>query len=226
MLTTDCPGTDGNGYVTVTLCDGANNACCGDNGACCSDPDKLFKLPYFTNLKHPGPSPDSTDEDAKTVTMTVTRDLSTSSTTSPPPESASSDVPSDASSADSQITAANAANSDQAMKVGLGVGIPLGILLLAAVGYLIWELRKKRKAMAAGPGGAIRPVYEADSTNAMANHATMPMMEQSQSPAPKYHPYPQSFPSAELPDQTAAAYQLPAEDGLGRGELDSRGYQR
>lgn len=37
-------------------------------------------------------------------------------------------------------------NLDIALKVGLGVGFPLGLLLLATITYLVWELRKQKAA--------------------------------------------------------------------------------
>ena len=171
--------TGGNGYVAITLCDGDNNACCGNDGVCCSSPEKLFKLPFFTNLKHPGNLTTSNDESS-------TPPSQTGNSTSPPKGSTSSDISS------TDPPAAATSSDQQATKVGLGVGIPLGILLLATVGYLIWELRKKRKA--------ITTVHEPA--------------------AQKYWQYPQqgSFPLAELPNPVVA-HQLPAE--LGRGELDA-----
>jgi len=31
-----------------------------------------------------------------------------------------------------------------ALKIGLAVGLPLGLLLLATIAYLVWELRKQK----------------------------------------------------------------------------------
>lgn len=121
-----------------------------------------------------------------TVTVTVTQGLAsqTDSSTSSPKGPTSSDASSQA--------AATTSSDQQAMKVGLGVGIPLGILPLAAVGYLIWELRKKRQAM----GEGIKPVFEADNRQTSAALASGVAL----SPAPKYEQYSQqqSFPSTEL----------------------------
>ena len=151
-----------------------------------------------------------------TVIATVTRGLA-SQTGSP-----TSAV--NASSANSPV-AATTDLDQKTMKVGLGVGIPLGILLLAAVGYLIWELGKKRKA-GGGSGEGLMTVYEADNgqheTPARLANGVEPNMQQhaqSQSPDPKYEQYPQqqSFPSPEVHVASpVVAYQVPAE--LGRGE--------
>lgn len=215
--------------MTIILCDGANNACCGDNGACCSDPDKLFKLPYFTDLKHPGEN--ATDGGGKPTIVTVTVSGTGNDKDAPTPTSPAVSGGSPSTTSDASVAAAN---SDQAMKVGLGVGIPLGVLLLAACGYLAWELRKKRQAMAVagagGDGGMPKgPYFEADSSNmagADAGSRNLGIMSaptdqgpQSQSPAPKYQPYShtqQAWPAAELPELgDMVAHQLPG-DGTGR----------
>ncbi|KAK5657403.1 hypothetical protein OQA88_2973 [Cercophora sp. LCS_1] len=187
-----CPGSiDGNGYVAISICDGFNNACCGDAGKCCNSGD-TFKLPFFTNLTHP-------PEESATTTQGAPNSSGTTapSQTTPGGQSASSDA--------ALTGQGSAATSDQALKVGLGVGVSLGALLLAAIGYSIWELRKRR-AMA-------------EEMKTMTDHGAVgvvPGPPMHQSPAPKYQPYPHSYPS-ELPYQQIA--QLPAE--VGRGELDA-----
>ncbi|KAK0704466.1 hypothetical protein B0H67DRAFT_350426 [Lasiosphaeris hirsuta] len=134
-----CAGSmDSNGYVGITICDGSNNACCGDKGTCCSG--ETFPLPFFTNLKHP-PKSESTSQDSTTTTTPLA--LPTSSGTGSPSQTPKTSSPGAPTSSDP----AAAANSDQVLKVGLGVGLPLGLLLLAIIAYLIWELRK-RKAVA------------------------------------------------------------------------------
>jgi hypothetical protein len=170
--------TDRNGYVTITICDENNNACCGD--ATCCAAGGTVKLPFFTNLTHP------IGQTSPTTSATTGGSGGSTSQTTPP-----------------GVSSTAAANSDLALKVGVGVGVPLGVLLLAAIAYLVWESRK-RKAMAE----EMRTVTE----QASAEKAEL----MAQMASPKYHPHsPLSAYPAELAHHDVA--QLPA--GSERNEL-------
>ena len=181
--------TDGNGYVTITICDESNNACCG--AATCCAAGGTFKLPFFTNLTHP------IDESSTSTSTTSQTSPTTSAGTGGSGGSTSQTTP-------PGVSSTAAANSDLALKVGVGVGVPLGVLLLAAIAYLAWESRK-RKAMA----------EEMRTMTEQASAEKAELMAQMAS-SPKYHPHsPFSAYPAELAHHDVA--QLPA--GSERNEL-------
>ena len=131
--------TDQNGYIRAWICDTFNNFCCGEDSTCCQTTSRQFAVSAFhTAYAAQSAAPSTT---SSTTASSAAAGASSPTTTASSSASASSNLvasqtPSPPSSADP--------SSDTALKVGLGVGIPLGLVLLGAISWLAWELRKSR----------------------------------------------------------------------------------
>ncbi|KAI1381099.1 hypothetical protein F4677DRAFT_116857 [Hypoxylon crocopeplum] len=126
-----CGGTqsDAAGLHFLWRCDGQSH-CCGSNRSttCCEDPDiEIFVLKVGTNIFHP-----------PTTTSTALIASQSAGITS-------SSLPPQPTSGASPITESSSTNDGRNMVIGLGVGIPLGLALIAALGFLAVQFRRWSK---------------------------------------------------------------------------------
>ncbi|KAM3502653.1 hypothetical protein MY11210_009001 [Beauveria gryllotalpidicola] len=119
------------GFHYLSQCSGfdstaSNLFCCGGDYSCCNNTDTFVRgIKKFTTMSRAGGGPTSSVTGGGTVTVTVT------------PTSTADDK-------DNNSTIKKTDNS-RVVAVGAGVGASLGVALLAAVGALVWQIRKQKK---------------------------------------------------------------------------------
>ncbi|ATY59836.1 hypothetical protein A9K55_006925 [Cordyceps militaris] len=130
------------GFHYLSQCSGfdstaSNLFCCGGDYSCCNRTDTFVRgIKKFTAMSRAGAGPTSSAAGG-TVTVTVTP-------TATPPGEGGNNTKTD----NSKIVA-----------VGAGVGASLGIALLAAIGALVWQIRKQKKYMAVNAAAPQQHVY-------------------------------------------------------------------
>ncbi|KND91078.1 hypothetical protein TOPH_04344 [Tolypocladium ophioglossoides CBS 100239] len=128
-----CPGTTAaDGFQYLMLCSGFdgtgnNPLCCGADYSCCNSTQNIITtIAQFSTLSRAAGAPATTD--------------TTSSST--PNTSAATRA---SQSAASTSAAASSGGDDKLLAVGAGLGIPLGLALVAALAFLGWQMRKQQK---------------------------------------------------------------------------------
>ncbi|PGH06537.1 hypothetical protein GX51_02362 [Blastomyces parvus] len=131
--------------------------CCGgleyvDGNLVCMNGDPAFKLPPgsgilgvagLVNTTSAAPSPSSTASTTATGTNT---DLSPTATT----------TSTDPGSKEPNTSPGSTCPAPRDTVIGVGVGVPLGVIAIAALAWAMWERSGKRKALAAASaGGAV-----------------------------------------------------------------------
>jgi hypothetical protein len=156
------------GYLYLQMCSGLNGVdnplCCGDDYTCCSvTASVITTIPLFTALSRPGTA--ATSPTALTTTM------SRSQTNTPPSSTVTS--------APTESAGTGGGGLTQSTIVGLGVGIPLGLALIASLVFLGWQLMKRNNTPSkSSPETGFNPPYHpppgTDPTHASQNYYTSP----------------------------------------------------
>ncbi|KAJ2981145.1 hypothetical protein NQ176_g2208 [Zarea fungicola] len=123
-------GEDGD-YRYLAQCSGLGGSmCCGLDYECCNGTAILTSIPIFTTLSPPGGIPATSTTRSSTVSTSATSSgVASSATGSSEPQSHSSKPA-----------------ADKSVAIGAGVGVPLGVALLAAICLLTWQMRKRAAA--------------------------------------------------------------------------------
>ncbi|TQV90358.1 hypothetical protein IF1G_10994 [Cordyceps javanica] len=117
------------GFHYLQQCSGfdrtaSNLFCCGGDYSCCNNTDNFVSgIKKFTTMSRAGGATASATSGTVTVTVTPTSIVDDKNSSS---------------------SSKNADNS-KVVAVGAGVGASLGVALLAAVGALVWQIRKQKR---------------------------------------------------------------------------------
>lgn len=140
---------DPNGYIFLWRCSGTDNTyCCGDKFQSCCEESSInpFEVKPATELFRPPSSDESTASPTSidagissiTTSSTGTTTLNeSSSTTEPPVENTGTSIP------DQQ------GSNHQNLVIGLGVGTPLAIGIIAALIFLGIQMKRRDRSAAA-----------------------------------------------------------------------------
>ncbi|RFU32878.1 hypothetical protein B7463_g3474, partial [Scytalidium lignicola] len=125
----------GNGFFPrVTLCpDG--KYCCNDQPNCCESGSGVF-LDGVGDIVSSRPS---------STPSTATVSSSTSSTSLPPSTAATTTSPQGAANTSSADSSSTSSGLSTGAKIGVGVSIPLGVILISALGVVIWLQQRRIK---------------------------------------------------------------------------------
>lgn len=127
----------------------------GINTTCCSSSDLVFQAadPMVYTIA----SLDFVATASRRSTTTAVSSADTLTTTTQVSTTTSSTQPSQSSSTSSSPPPSSSSSSDS--KIGIYVGVPLGVVLLIALGIIAWLLVRKRKKAAAGAAYQYPPVH-------------------------------------------------------------------
>lgn len=128
----------------LVQCSGLGSTmCCGTDSSCCNGTSILTTIPKFSTVSPPAGNPTTSRSTGTTTSNTETPTPSPSSPSSPAGSSPTSSSP-------TGITTPQPSSSktptDKSVVIGAGVGVPLGVALLGAIGLLIWQTRKRAAA--------------------------------------------------------------------------------
>jgi hypothetical protein len=128
-----CPNTE--------VPDGFVSYCCGpDPTSCCSN-KQYFSIPYIENTAVSIWRPVTTTTSLLTTdTAQLTTPLLTTQTTSPTTSTTLTLSPTTFTTLTPPPT--QGTTSDKSLAIGLGVGLPVGVLLIGAITFLGWPLRR------------------------------------------------------------------------------------
>ncbi|KEZ46606.1 hypothetical protein SAPIO_CDS0423 [Scedosporium apiospermum] len=143
-----CDGPDdGYGNIRVWRCTDDGNYCCGFNDCCGDKTIARFSVPNPNSGAHP-PIPGSTSPSSPSSASEQTQTRS------------SVDVSAADETNSSAPESVSAGSDDAALRVGLGVGISLGVLLLALVGWIAWDWRRGAGGDIFAGGGHVQNNYQ------------------------------------------------------------------
>lgn len=131
----------GDGFHYLQQCSGfdstaSNLFCCGGDYSCCNNTDTYVRgIKKFTAVSRAGAPTSAAASGTVTVTATAT-------------------VP-----ADGNNNASKKTDNSKVVAVGAGVGASLGVALLAAIGALVWQIRKQKKYTAVHSPAPQQHVY-------------------------------------------------------------------
>jgi hypothetical protein len=114
---------------------GAISYCCGPNSSCCDTPTSIFSVPVGQITLRADQLPASTSQSSSstsTSSLTSTDATSASTTTSYIPTESAETTP-------------HHKSNTLALGLGLGLGLPFGLLLVAALMFVVWGSRKRNQ---------------------------------------------------------------------------------
>ncbi|KAK4235054.1 hypothetical protein C8A03DRAFT_18147 [Achaetomium macrosporum] len=207
--------TRGGVFPRVTPClDGS--LCCNNDPQCCQDGKGIF-LDESGNVVSAKPTAAITSyppvsDGLSRFTLTPSTSTTTTASSSSLTTSTTSTTPSNAAATTTSSTTPSAApasnDDDTGLKVGLGLGIPLAVIVTACVAYLLFRRRASRVDHAAAAVAAPAPPYELGM--AQSYHSGVPKQ-------PGY--YSTANPPAEIMGHTATELDSQPYSPQGRYEL-------
>ncbi|EEQ92465.1 hypothetical protein RJZ56_005092 [Blastomyces dermatitidis] len=169
--------------------------CCGgfeivDGKVGCLNGDSTFSLPPgqaivgvagLVNNSSPSPTPTSTASTTSTTSTTSTGTRTTGTGTSTTATGTNTDLPptpTDTGSPVHTTPPVTTCPSPRDTVIGVGIGVPLGVIAIAALAWAIWERSGRRQALAAASAGGA--VYSAQTEYAHPPHYQKPVAELSE----------------------------------------------
>lgn len=140
--------------IYLQLCSGLNGVdnpfCCGQDYTCCGiKANVITTIPLWETLSRPGGIEWTQQANSLTKTSPPVTSTGTTNTQITSGTSSLTSTPSPTSPAfqTDNTGAPTAGDADKkTLAVGAGVGVPLGVALVAALGFLGWQLRKQNAA--------------------------------------------------------------------------------